>query len=58
MTLSSFLRITPRFAPATRRSRRAASTATNAPKSLDSILIANRGEIALYVRPGNGIVPC
>lgn len=51
MTLSSFLRISPRFAPVTRQSRRAASTATNAPKSLDSILIANRGEIALYAEP-------
>jgi 3-methylcrotonyl-CoA carboxylase alpha subunit len=52
MTLSSLLRITPRLAPtATRRTTRAASSVTNTPntKSLDSILIANRGEIALYV---------
>ncbi|RMJ26237.1 carboxylase [Aspergillus sp. HF37] len=51
MTLSSLLRITsPRVAPtAARRSRRAVSTVANTPKSLDSILIANRGEIALRV---------
>jgi hypothetical protein len=53
MTLSSLLRITPRLTPtAARRTSRAVSSATNASnatKSLDSILIANRGEIALYV---------
>lgn len=56
MTLSSLLRITPRLTPtAARRTTRAVSSATNTPntKSLDSILIANRGEIALYVLPGN-----
>lgn len=51
MPLSSLLRITsssPRVLPAAvRSSQRAASTLSNA-KSLDSILIANRGEIALY----------
>lgn len=53
MTLSSLLRITPRLAPTvTRRATRAASSVagkTQTTKSLDSILIANRGEIALYV---------
>ncbi|KAJ5947371.1 Methylcrotonoyl-CoA carboxylase subunit alpha [Penicillium verhagenii] len=54
MTLSSLLRITPRLAPtAARRTVRAVSSlsGTNATpqKSLDSILIANRGEIALRV---------
>ncbi|KAJ6107859.1 Methylcrotonoyl-CoA carboxylase subunit alpha [Penicillium sp. IBT 18751x] len=53
MTLSSLLRITPRLAPTvTRRATRAASSAVGRPstsKSLDSILIANRGEIALRV---------
>lgn len=54
MPLSPFLRIAPRLGPTVaRRSRRAASTLSgSAPKpqsSLDSILIANRGEIALYV---------
>ncbi|KAJ5518165.1 Biotin carboxylase C-terminal [Penicillium expansum] len=53
MTLSSLLRITPRLTPNTaRRTSRAISSATNTsntPKSLDSILIANRGEIALRV---------
>lgn len=56
MPFSPFLRITstaPRVGPTVaRRSRRAASTlSASAPKaqnSLDSILIANRGEIALY----------
>ncbi|KAJ5665530.1 Methylcrotonoyl-CoA carboxylase subunit alpha [Penicillium maclennaniae] len=53
MPLSSLLRITPRFAPTvTRRATRAASSVvgrTPTTKSLDSILIANRGEIALRV---------
>ena len=57
MPFSPFLRITstaPRLGPTVaRRSKRAASTlSASAPKaqnSLDSILIANRGEIALYV---------
>lgn len=52
MTLSSLLRITPRLTPAAaRRTSRAASSVsgTRAQNSLDSILIANRGEIALYV---------
>ncbi|KAJ5647454.1 hypothetical protein N7490_003826 [Penicillium lividum] len=54
MTLSSLLRITPRLTPtATRRTVRAvssiSSTNTIPQKSLDSILIANRGEIALRV---------
>ncbi|KAJ5908181.1 Methylcrotonoyl-CoA carboxylase subunit alpha [Penicillium taxi] len=53
MTLSSLLRITPRLAPAAaRRSTRALSVSSGAPPtrtSLDSILIANRGEIALRV---------
>ncbi|KAJ5649934.1 Methylcrotonoyl-CoA carboxylase subunit alpha [Penicillium longicatenatum] len=54
MTISSLLRITPRLAPtAARRTVRAVSSVsgTNASqqKSLDSILIANRGEIALRV---------
>jgi hypothetical protein len=53
MTLSSLLRITPRLAPTvTRRATRAASSVTGKPqttKSLDSILIASRGEIVLYV---------
>ncbi|KAJ5191316.1 Methylcrotonoyl-CoA carboxylase subunit alpha [Penicillium cinerascens] len=53
MTLSSLLRITPRLAPTvTRRATRAASSVagkTQTTKSLDSILIANRGEIALRV---------
>ncbi|KAI9929996.1 hypothetical protein ASPWEDRAFT_35245 [Aspergillus wentii DTO 134E9] len=54
MPLSSFLRITPRLGPtAVWRSRRTASTVSSSvPKyqnSLDSILIANRGEIALRV---------
>lgn len=53
MTLSSLLRIVPRLTPtATRGTSRAVSSTTNTPntiKSLDSILIANRGEIALYV---------
>ncbi|KAJ5689531.1 Methylcrotonoyl-CoA carboxylase subunit alpha [Penicillium macrosclerotiorum] len=53
MTLSSLLRITPRFAPtAARRTTRAVSSisgTTPSTKSLDSILIANRGEIALRV---------
>ncbi|KAJ5992789.1 hypothetical protein N7451_008513 [Penicillium sp. IBT 35674x] len=54
MTLSSLLRITPRLTPtAARRTVRAVSSVsgTNATqqKSLDSILIANRGEIALRV---------
>ena len=54
MPLSSLLRISSsRLAlTAAQRSRRAASTVTaNGSKSLDSILIANRGEIALYVDP-------
>jgi 3-methylcrotonyl-CoA carboxylase alpha subunit len=54
MTLSSLLRITPRLVPtAARRTTRAASSAsgTQGNKTLDSILIANRGEIALYVLP-------
>ncbi|KAF9891179.1 hypothetical protein FE257_004743 [Aspergillus nanangensis] len=54
MPLSSLLRTTARLGPAaTRRSRRAASTlsanTSSPPKALDSILIANRGEIALRV---------
>ncbi|KAJ5416972.1 uncharacterized protein N7487_000522 [Penicillium crustosum] len=53
MTLSSLLRITPRLTPtAARRTSRAISSAantSNTTKSLDSILIANRGEIALRV---------
>ncbi|BCR89394.1 uncharacterized protein ACHE_50592A [Aspergillus chevalieri] len=54
MPLSPFLRITPRLGPKiARRSKRAASTlSSNAAESrfsLDSILIANRGEIALRV---------
>jgi 3-methylcrotonyl-CoA carboxylase alpha subunit len=53
MTLSSLLRITPRLVPtAARRSTRAASSVAGTSqgnKTLDSILIANRGEIALYV---------
>ncbi|CAG8886857.1 unnamed protein product [Penicillium nalgiovense] len=52
MTLSSLLRITPRLTPnAARRTSRAVSSATNTSntKPLDSILIANRGEIALRV---------
>ncbi|KAJ5251661.1 hypothetical protein N7489_002071 [Penicillium chrysogenum] len=53
MTLSSLLRITPRLAPnAARRTSRAVSSTTNTSnttKPLDSILIANRGEIALRV---------
>lgn len=57
MPFSPFLRITstaPRVGPTVaQRSKRAASTlSASAPKaqnSLDSILIANRGEIALYV---------
>ncbi|KAJ5406293.1 hypothetical protein N7465_007577 [Penicillium sp. CMV-2018d] len=53
MTLSSLLRITPRLTPtAARRTSRAISSAANTStttKSLDSILIANRGEIALRV---------
>ncbi|KAJ5149243.1 Methylcrotonoyl-CoA carboxylase subunit alpha [Penicillium atrosanguineum] len=53
MTLSSLLRITPRLAPTvTRRATRAASSVAGKPRttnSLDSILIANRGEIALRV---------
>ncbi|KAI2793645.1 Methylcrotonoyl-CoA carboxylase subunit alpha [Penicillium oxalicum] len=53
MTLSSLLRITPRLAPtAARRSTRAASSVASTSqgsKTLDSILIANRGEIALRV---------
>jgi hypothetical protein len=55
MTLSSLLRITPRLTPtAARRTVRAASSVAGTSqgnKTLDSILIANRGEIALYVRP-------
>ncbi|KAL4941578.1 hypothetical protein BDV06DRAFT_178119 [Aspergillus oleicola] len=54
MPLSTFLRTSARLGPTVvRRSRRAASTATNnsasTSRSLDSILIANRGEIALRV---------
>lgn len=49
MTLSSLLRITPRLGPTARRTTRAASTINTSTKPLDSILIANRGEIALYV---------
>ncbi|OXN29216.1 hypothetical protein CDV57_02053 [Aspergillus fumigatus] len=53
MALSSLLRISSRMGPtAARRSRRAASTAasTHVPqRKLDSVLIANRGEIALRV---------
>ncbi|KAL4872463.1 hypothetical protein BDV12DRAFT_143810 [Aspergillus spectabilis] len=55
MPLSSLLRTTARLGPTAvaRRSRRAASTATSSTSSparpLDSILIANRGEIALRV---------
>ncbi|KAL4808734.1 carbamoyl-phosphate synthase L chain, ATP binding domain-containing protein [Aspergillus unguis] len=55
MPLSSLLRTSARLGPAVvaRRSRRAASTVTSStsspPRSLDSILIANRGEIALRV---------
>ncbi|PWY90856.1 3-methylcrotonyl-CoA carboxylase subunit alpha [Aspergillus heteromorphus CBS 117.55] len=54
MPLSSLLRTSTRLGPTVaRRSRRAASTVSSAtpkaPKSLDSILIANRGEIALRV---------
>ncbi|KAJ5573932.1 Methylcrotonoyl-CoA carboxylase subunit alpha [Penicillium hispanicum] len=53
MTLSSLLRITPRLAPtAARRTTHAASSVSGTPHkqtSLDSILIANRGEIALRV---------
>ncbi|KAL4877495.1 3-methylcrotonyl-CoA carboxylase subunit alpha [Aspergillus karnatakaensis] len=54
MPLSSLLRTSARLGPtAIRRSRRAASTAaskTSSPsRPLDSILIANRGEIALRV---------
>lgn len=52
MALSSLLRITPRLSPAAaRRTSRAASSvsSTRAQSSLDSILIANRGEIALRV---------
>ncbi|CAI7597416.1 unnamed protein product [Penicillium pancosmium] len=53
MTLSSLLRITPRLAPtAARRTTRAAYSVSTTPhktNSLDSILIANRGEIALRV---------
>ncbi|KAJ5240972.1 uncharacterized protein N7469_002563 [Penicillium citrinum] len=53
MTLSSLLRITPRVAPAAaRRTIRAASSVSSVShktNSLDSILIANRGEIALRV---------
>ncbi|PYI30354.1 hypothetical protein BP00DRAFT_416425 [Aspergillus indologenus CBS 114.80] len=54
MTLSALLRTTSRLGPtAVRRARRAASTlpanASTTQKSLDSILIANRGEIALRV---------
>ena len=65
MPLSPFLRIAataPRVGyTVARRSKRAASTLSeNAPKarnSLDSILIANRGEIALCValRLGNSL---
>ncbi|KAJ5709177.1 Methylcrotonoyl-CoA carboxylase subunit alpha [Penicillium malachiteum] len=54
MTISSLLRITPRLVPtAARRTIRAVSSISAAngtqQKSLDSILIANRGEIALRV---------
>ncbi|CAG7982323.1 unnamed protein product [Penicillium olsonii] len=49
MTLSSLLRITPRLAPAARRTRAASTVNTSTVKPLDSILIANRGEIALRV---------
>ena len=53
MTLSSFLRITPRVVPtAARMNTRAASSVAGTSqgnKTLDSILIANRGEISLYV---------
>lgn len=50
MPLSSLLRVTTSRAPAVARSsRRAVSTTSSPAKSLDSILIANRGEIALYV---------
>ncbi|PYI01349.1 3-methylcrotonyl-CoA carboxylase subunit alpha [Aspergillus sclerotiicarbonarius CBS 121057] len=54
MPLSSLLRTSSRLGPpVARRFRRAASTvsstAPKSPKSLDSILIANRGEIALRV---------
>ncbi|KAL4954108.1 carbamoyl-phosphate synthase L chain, ATP binding domain-containing protein [Aspergillus filifer] len=54
MPLSTFLRTSARLRPTVvRRSRRAASTATTSTtstsRSLDSILIANRGEIALRV---------
>ncbi|KAL2868517.1 acetyl/propionyl/methylcrotonyl-CoA carboxylase subunit alpha [Aspergillus lucknowensis] len=55
MPLSSLLRTSARLGPTAvaRRSRRAASTATSSssspPRALDSILIANRGEIALRV---------
>ncbi|KAJ5322638.1 hypothetical protein N7452_010927 [Penicillium brevicompactum] len=49
MTLSSLLRITPRLAPAARRTRAASTINTPTTKPLDSILIANRGEIALRV---------
>jgi 3-methylcrotonyl-CoA carboxylase alpha subunit len=58
MTLSSLLRITPRLVPtAARRTTRAASSVsgTQGNKTLDSILIANRGEIALYVLPSLSI---
>lgn len=57
MALSSLLRISSRMGPtAARRSRRAASTAasTHVPqRKLDSVLIANRGEIALYGYDGS-----
>ncbi|KAL4920860.1 carbamoyl-phosphate synthase L chain, ATP binding domain-containing protein [Aspergillus aurantiobrunneus] len=55
MPLSSLLRTSTRLGPTVvaRRSRRAASTITSnsssSPRPLDSILIANRGEIALRV---------
>ncbi|KAL4925762.1 acetyl/propionyl/methylcrotonyl-CoA carboxylase subunit alpha [Aspergillus undulatus] len=54
MPLSIFLRTSARLGPTVvRRSRRAASTVTSSSsspsRSLDSILIANRGEIALRV---------
>ncbi|KAJ5100457.1 hypothetical protein N7456_006509 [Penicillium angulare] len=54
MTLSSLLRITPRLAPtAARRTIRTVSSVSGTngtkQKTLDSILIANRGEIALRV---------
>ncbi|KAJ5619373.1 hypothetical protein N7510_003357 [Penicillium lagena] len=53
MPLSSLLRIAPRVTPtAARRTTRAASSVSSTPGAhtpLDSILIANRGEIALRV---------